>query len=214
VQDADTGRYSLTYKICAVAANVSSRKNIRHVCTPYLRSIAQIFSESVNVAEEHDMAVLYIDAVNGPRQLLMTTRQVGNVSPLHCTAVGKLLMLNYSPQQIDQLIATKGMPALTPHTITDREVLITELETIRRQGYSLDNEEYESGARCVAAPIYDYAGQVIAGMSVSGPVTRMTDEQIYQKLPYLLDATQQISLRMGYDERIIKKARLAGSPAE
>jgi DNA-binding IclR family transcriptional regulator len=76
---------------------------------------------------------------------------------------------------------------------------------VRRQGYALDNEEYEPGARCVAAPIYDYAGRVIAGLSISGPVTRMTDEQIYQKLPYLLDAAQQISLRMGYDQTVVKK---------
>ncbi|MEG1774375.1 MAG: IclR family transcriptional regulator, partial [Oscillospiraceae bacterium] len=197
VQDEDTGRYSLTYKICAVAANVSSHKSIRNICTPYLRSIAHIFSESANVAEEHDMAVVYIEAVNGPRQLLMTTRRIGNVSPMHCTAVGKLLLLNYTPQQIDHLIATKGMPAMTQYTIVTRERLLAELEKVRQQGYAFDNEEYEQGARCVAAPIYDFTGQVIAGLSVSGPVTRMTDERLYEKLPFLIDAAQQISMRMG-----------------
>ncbi|MGI6169417.1 MAG: IclR family transcriptional regulator, partial [Christensenellales bacterium] len=201
VQDADTNRYSLSYKICAIAANVSSRKSIRNICTPYLRSIAQIFSESANIAEEHNMMVMYIEAVSGPRQLLMTTRRIGNISPMHCTAVGKLLLLNYAPPQIDQFIATRGLPALTDRSITTREALLRELETVRRQGYALDNEEYEPGARCVAAPVYDYTGGIIAGMSVSGPATRMTDEHIYEKLPFLLDATQQISLRMGYEGR-------------
>lgn len=198
-QDPDNGRYSLTYKICALAANVSNRKNIRNICSPYLRSIAQIFSESANIAEEHDMAVVYIEAISGPRQLLMTTRRVGNISPIHCTAVGKLLLLNYTPRQLDHLIATKGMPALTQNTVTTRQGLVEELERVRRRGYALDNEEYEPGARCVAAPILDYTGRVVAGISVSGPVTRMTDEHIYEKLPYLLDAAQQISLRMGHE---------------
>lgn len=203
VQDNDTGRYSLTYKICAVAANVSSRKNIRNICSPYLRSIAHIFSESANVAEEHNMMVVYIEAISGPRQLLMTTRRVGNVSPMHCTAVGKLLLLNYSQQQLQQYIAAKGLPALTEHTITDSALLMQELEKVRTQGYAFDNEEYEPGARCVAAPIYDYTGHIIAGLSVSGPATRMTDEHIYEKLPFLLDAAQQVSVRMGYDEHIL-----------
>lgn len=201
VQDADTGRYSLSYKICAIAANVSSRKSIRNICSPYLRSIAQIFAESANIAEEHNMTVIYIEAVSGPRQLLMTTRRIGNVSPMHCTAVGKLLLLNYTLPQIDQFIATKGLPALTTHTVTTREALIRELDGVRKQGYALDNEEYEPGARCVAVPIYDYTGKIVAGMSVSGPATRMTDEHIYAKLPFLLDASQQISLRMGYEDK-------------
>lgn len=201
VQDADTGRYALTYKICAVAANVSSRKSIRNICSPYLRSIAHIFSESANVAEEHNMMVVYIEAISGPRQLLMTTRRVGNVSPMHCTAVGKLLLLNYSQQHLQQYIATKGLPALTDHTIVEPARLFAELEKVRSQGYALDNEEYEAGARCVAAPVYDYTGNIIAGLSVSGPITRMTDEHIYEKLPFLLDAAQQVSLRMGYENR-------------
>ena len=198
-QHPDTGRYALTYKICAVAANVSGRKNIRNISAPYLRSIAQIFSESVTIGEEHNMAVIYIETLNGPHQLLMTTRRVGNVSPLHCTAVGKLLLLEYTPRAIDNYVITKGLAAKTPATITNSEALMAELERTRARGYALDNEEYEPGARCVAAPIYDYTGKIVAGISVSGPVSRMTDEHIHQKLSYLLDAAHEISRRMGYN---------------
>jgi DNA-binding IclR family transcriptional regulator len=199
MQDADSGRYTLSYKICAVAANVSSRKSIRSICTPFLRSLAEIFCESVNVAEEHDMAAVYIDAVSGPRQqLLMTTRRVGNVSPLHCTAVGKLLLLGFSPRRIDLFIATKGLAPLTDKTITTREELLEELERVRERGFAFDDEEYEPGARCVAAPLYDYTGNVVAGISVSGPANRMSDEHIYSKLPYLLDAAREISIRLGW----------------
>lgn len=198
LQSPETGRYSLSYKICAVAANVSNRKSIRNVASPYLRSIAHIFAESANVAERHDDMVVYLEVISGPSQLLMTTRTAGNVSPMHCTAVGKLLLLGDSLQQLHQYVAAQGLPALTPHTITTLNGLLAELDRVREQGYALDNEEYESGARCVAAPIYDYTGRIIAGFSVSGPANRMTDEHIYEKLPYLLDAAAQVSLQMGY----------------
>ena len=201
-QDKDTGRYSLTYKICAIAGNVSSRRSMRDICTSYLRNISHIFGESANIAEEHDMSVVYTEVVNGPRQMLMTTQRIGNIAPMHCTGVGKLLLLNYSIQQIDQLIATKGLPRFTEHTITTREGLLKELEQIRRQGYAFDNEECETGARCIAAPVRDYTGKVVSGISVSGPTIRMTDEAIFAKLPFLLDAAAQISAHMGYDEAI------------
>lgn len=198
-QDFDTGRYFLTYKICAVASNVSSRKGLRDISVPFLRSVSHIFNESANIAEEHDMSVVYIEAVAGPKTMLMTTQRIGNIAPTHCTGVGKLLLLNYTEPQIDHLIATKGMTRFTDHTLTTKEELMAELEQVRRQDYAFDNEECESGARCIAAPVRDFTGKVIAGLSVSGPATRMTDEHIYDKLPFLLDAAQQVSFRLGYD---------------
>ena len=148
------------------------------------------------------MMVVYIEAISGPHQLLMTTRRVGNVSPMHCTAVGKLLLLNYTQQQLHQYVAAKGLPAMTMHTITDPAALFAELDKVRAQGYAFDNEEYEPGARCIAPPNYDYNRRGVAGLSVNGPVTRMTDEHIYEKLPVLLDAAAQVSQRMGYDESV------------
>lgn len=197
-QDEATGRYYLTYKICALAANVSSRKGLRDICIPFLRSISHIFRESANLAEEHDLSVVYIEVVPGPQTMLMTTQRIGNVAPMHCTGVGKLLLLNYTEQQLDYLIAAKGMTGFTDRTLTTKEALAAELEQVRQQGYAFDDEECEEGARCVAAPVRDYTGKVIAGLSVSGPATRMTDGHIHENLPFLLEAAQQVSFRLGY----------------
>jgi DNA-binding IclR family transcriptional regulator len=122
--------------------------------------------------------------------------------------VGKLLLLGFTPRQLDSFIATKGLPALTEKTITTREALIEELARVKEKGFAFDNEEYEPGARCVAAPVYDYTGRIVAGVSISGPLTRMTDEHIYEKLPYLLDAAREISLRMGWQDPANDKNRL------
>lgn len=199
-QEVDTGRYYLTFKICGLANNVSSRMSIRHIALPFLRSVSQIFGESANLSIESDMSVLYVEVVSGPSKTLMALQRIGNVAPMHCTGVGKLMLLDYSPQKIDQMIALKGLPKFTPQTITTPDALLSELARIRQRGYALDSEECEIGARCVAAPIRDYTGVIVAGISVSGPCTRMTDEHIFSHLPALIDAADQISYRLGWND--------------
>lgn len=198
MQDSETNRYSMTFKLCGLANGISSRLDIRHISRPFLRSIAQIFSESANLSIESDMSVMYIEVVNGPSKTLMTMQRIGNVAPLHCTGVGKLFLLEYSPQKIEQFIGVKGLTAFTENTITSYDALMKELGEIRQAGYAFDNEECEVGARCIAAPIYNYTGRIIAGLSVSGPATRMTDAHIYANLPFLLETAEQLSYRLGW----------------
>ncbi|MDR1730490.1 MAG: IclR family transcriptional regulator [Synergistaceae bacterium] len=197
-QEASTGRYYLTFKLCALAQNVNSFFDIRSVARPFLRNVTQIFSESCNLAVESDMTVIYIEVEKGPNKMLMSTQRIGNVAPLYCTGVGKLFLTDYSPTALDRLIALKGLTKYTEYTITDPEELKAELERIKKTGYAFDNEECEEGARCIAAPVRDYTGRIKAAISVSGPVVRMTDKHIFSHLPMLLDAAEQISFRMGW----------------
>jgi DNA-binding IclR family transcriptional regulator len=200
-QAIDTGRYSLTFKLCGLADNIRANQSLRNIGLPFLRSVAETFDESANLSIEYDLSVMYIEAVQGPSKTLMSLQRIGNIAPLHCTGVGKLLLLEYSEAQFERLMAIKGLPKYTDNTITDSELLMRELEQIRVRGYSLDNEECEIGARCVAAPIYDYTGKIVAGISVSGPVTRMSDGHIRASLHSLLQAAREISSRLGWQER-------------
>jgi DNA-binding IclR family transcriptional regulator len=196
-QDAES-RYYLTFKLCALAQNVGSFFDIRSLVRPFLRNISQIFSESCNLAVERDMTVIYIEVEKGPNKTLMSMQRIGNVAPLHCTGVGKLFLTDYSPMALEQLIAIKGLTRYTEHTITDPNALKAELENIKKVGYAFDNEECEDGARCVAVPLRDYTGKIKAGLSVSGPVVRMTNGHLFLHLPHLLNAAEQISFRMGW----------------
>ena len=198
VAQEETGRYFMTYKICNIANDITSRIGIRRICFPYLRSVAHIFDESANLAIERDMQMVYIEVIDGPNQMLTTRQRIGNIAPMHCTGVGKLILLEFSDQQIDQMIAQRGLQKFTENTLATKEQLLGELEEVRRCGYAFDNEECEIGVRCIAAPIRNYTGKTTAGISVSGPSTRMTDAYIFGKLPYLLNVAQQISGRLGY----------------
>ncbi len=195
-QEPESNRYHMTFKLCGLASNISSRMDIRNIARPFMRNLAHLFKESVNLSIENDMSVMYLEVANGPAKTLMTMQRIGHVAPMHCTGVGKIFLTEYSPQRIDQLIAIKGLERFTENTIADRGELLRAVEEARERGYAFDNEECEIGARCVAAPIREYTGRVIAGLSVSGPTTRMTDAFIYSHIPYLLDAADQISMAL------------------
>lgn len=198
-QEGESQRYFLTYKICRVANLVSGRTSLQAVTHPYLVTLCEQFREAMCVSVEQNMQMVYIDVASSPEQTLMSLQRVGNVSPMHCTGNGKLLLLNYSEEQLDRLIQARGLRRYTEHTITGKEALLRELGEIRARGFAYDNEECEIGVRCVAYPIRDYTGAVVAGISVTGPVTRMTDEAILRIRGQLSNAAAYISTTLGYE---------------
>ena len=199
-QDRESQRYFLTYKICRIANQVSGSAELQTITHPYLVSLCEQFHEALCVSVEQDMTMVYIDVASSPDQSLMSMQRIGNVSPMHCTGNGKLLLLNYTAEQLDRLIRLKGLPRLTEHTITTRQALLEELERVRAEGFAYDNEECETGVRCVACPIRDYTGTIVAGISVTGPVTRMTDETIRRIQGRLAEAAGRISRALGYQQ--------------
>jgi DNA-binding IclR family transcriptional regulator len=199
-QDSNTLKYSLSLKFMQIGGLVSSQTRIRDIAHPYLLEISKKSKESVCLAIEHDMEVLYLDVIDGPGGMLRITQRIGKIAPLHSTAVGKILMLNYDAKQLNQLIAIKGLTALTPNTITDKESLIKEINKIEMQGYAIDDEECELGARCISAGIKDYSGKYIAGISVSGPTTRMSMEYINTIKNIVIDSAKIISKQLAYKE--------------
>ena len=98
-----------------------------------------------------------------------------------------------------ELLRLKGLPKYTNRTITNEDALRHEVEEARRLGYAFDNEECELGTRCVAAPLRDFSGRIVGAVSVNGPVVRMTDDYIQQKLPSLVSIAGEISAHLGYE---------------
>lgn len=198
IQDPDTSRYQLSYKICKISDTFLRRTDIRSITHPFLLKLTQRFQESACLSIEQNDSMVYVDVAPGPDKALMSFQQVGNVSPMHCTGNGKLLLLNYSEEQLDSLIAKKGLAKYTENTLTTKAALIRELNKIRRYGFAYDNEECEKGLRCIAAPIYNYTGNIYAGVSITGPAIRMTDDFLGEKRHYLKEAADAISEKLGY----------------
>jgi len=196
--DADTFQYSLSYKICRLANKFSVNMELRDITHPYLIQLTDIFQESACVSVEQNMEMVYVDVMSGPGKVLMGMQRVGNTSPMHSTGNGKLLLLNYTEEQIDQLIEKRGLPRFTNNTLTDKAALQRRLEEVRQKGYATDEEENEIGLRCVAYPIYDYTDKIIAGLSITGPSSRITEALMEERGHYLKKAAKDISRRLGY----------------
>ena len=181
-----------------IGSLVNSQISIRDVARPYLANLAQKCNESVCLAIEQDMEIVYIDVIDGPDGMLKITQRIGKLAPIHSTGIGKLMLLNYDLKQLEHIIETKGLKALTPNTITSKDELLLELEKIKQRGYALDDEECELGARCLSAGIKDYTGEYVAGISVSGPTTRMTMEYIEQIKDVVIETADKISRELSY----------------
>lgn len=197
-QEAGTQRYYLTFKICRVASQMQSHTELQPLARPFMQALSQKLNETLCLSVEQDMYMVFVDIIMRQNQRLMNIQQIGNRSPLHSTGIGKLLLLNYSEEQLDGLIARRGLTRYTEHTITTKAALLSELETVRRQGYAMDDEENELGARCMACPIRNYTGAIVAGISITGPTIRLTDDIIRAYLPALSETAGQISQALGY----------------
>lgn len=198
-QDPHTQRYALTLKFAQLSSRITDQTSLRDVAHPYLQELSARCQEASCLACEDHMEVVYTDVVDGPDNILKIMQRVGKRAPMHSTGVGKLLLLNYSAQQLTDLITAKGLPALTPNTLVTRQALEAELEKIRGQGYALDDEECELGSRCVAAPVRDYSGKVVAAISVSCPIPRMSMERIGTITPVVMEIGEKISRELAYD---------------
>ncbi|MEM2567492.1 MAG: IclR family transcriptional regulator C-terminal domain-containing protein, partial [Candidatus Bathyarchaeia archaeon] len=117
--------------------------------------------------------------------------------PPHCTALGKVL-LAYNPEVLEELLTRGPLPALTPNTITDPHLLRKELERVRQQGYALDWEEFHEGNICIAAPVFNYRGHVVAAISVSFLKTRLTHDALERFIREVLEKSQYLSQTLGY----------------
>jgi DNA-binding IclR family transcriptional regulator len=195
----EQGRYVLGLKLFELGSVAVSRLDLRKVAGPMLDRLVDQFHETVHLVLGDDLDVVYIDKRESSQSMTIVS-QVGHRLPAYCTGVGKA-MLAFKPEpEIDDLLNGVVLLPRTKNTITDKTALKSHLAEVRACGYALDKEEIIEGLCCVAAPIRDHTGQVVAALSVSGPSVRLTTEKITLVIPAVVKAAADISLRLGYRE--------------
>ena len=166
-KDEDSGYYQLGKQIITLSSIALNHSELRKQALPELFLLEQQFGVGANLAVLYDYSMYYlahVDSRTSPRMYTM----VGYSNPLHCTAIGKVLLAAMTNDEIMDIIGRKGMKAYTYNTITSPEVLMEQIDRCRRLGYSTEYGEHALGSACVAAPIRDRTGKVIAGLSLSG----------------------------------------------
>lgn len=172
VHQTESGRYALSWAVLTLANAIPTSQAIRQHVFDHLRELANRTGETAHLAVLDRGEVLYVEKVEGSWSLRMPSA-VGRRVPLHCTALGKVLVAGLDLEERRRLIAAHELHAPTARTITDPATLITETERVRAQGYALDMEEFEQGLVCIAAPICDERRRTCAAISIAGPAPRL-----------------------------------------
>lgn len=196
VQDSATGRYHLGLKLLELGALVSNRLSIRTIAQPHLQRLMEATNETVHLGLLEGHEVVYADKIECPQTIRMYSR-VGRRSPLHCTSLGKTLLAYQSEQMLQDLLRA-GLRRFTSRTITTPRRLRDELQRIREEGYALDNEEFEDGLRCVAAPVWDHTSTVVASLGIAGPARRLEDAGLPVLIKHVQEAAEAVSGALGY----------------
>lgn len=175
-QNESNQKYRLGLKLYSIGHKVELYQTFVLKARPILEEIAFKYKETVHLGIFDRDEVFYLDKVQGSLGLQINT-QIGSYRPLHCTGIGKLILAHLSEEKRKSILK-KVRIAKTENTIIEETQLKEALKMIRKQGYSLDNEEYEIGLICLAIPIYDRLGKFVGGVSLSGPSARFPFENL------------------------------------
>ncbi|MBT2689757.1 IclR family transcriptional regulator [Bacillus sp. ISL-47] len=200
-QDGETGKYKLGYKFLEISSKLLESIDLRAEARPFLQELENETNEVIHLVVYDQGEVVYIEKLEGNETLRMHSK-VGKRAPMHCTSVGKAILAHLPSSVVVDILERKGMPVHTDKTITDKEEFLKELSQVRQKGYALDLEENEYGITCVAVPIFDHLGKVIAAVSISGPTMRMTDDRMKTLKSIMVKTGKDISARLGHVSRI------------
>ncbi|MES1038798.1 IclR family transcriptional regulator [Peribacillus simplex] len=199
-QDSETERYKLGYKFLEVSSKLLESIDLRSEARQYLQELENTTNEVIHLVVYDQGEVVYIEKLEGNETLRMHSK-VGKRAPMHCTSVGKAILAYLPPNVVLNILEQKGMPMHTDKTITNKDDFLQELNQVRIKGYALDLEENEYGITCIAVPIFDHSGKVIAAVSISGPTMRMTDQRIDLLQLQMIQIGKKISTRLGFESR-------------
>ncbi len=197
-----TQEYTLGLKVVELGLAKLHQLSVFNEANLFLKQIAEQFDETVNLGVLDQDEVVYLDKVESTR-IVKAILYPGRRAPFHCTAIGKVLMA-FQPKSVrSKMIEEKKLTSYNQNTITDPKVLENELIKIRNSGHAFDNGEHVEEVHCVAVPIFNLHGKVVAAISISVPAFRMGPEKKKEIISVSKKKAMEISKRLGY--KILKK---------
>jgi IclR family transcriptional regulator, KDG regulon repressor len=196
-QQGKRGKYALGLKFLEFNGALNRNMRIRDIALPILEKLRMATGESANLATLDHNDVVYVEHVDS-NQTLRTFTQVGNRAPLYCTCVGKVFLASMNLEERG-FLKNESFSRFTDNTLADLEELEKELSVIKREGVAVDNGEMDIGVRCIASPVKDSGGKVIAAISISGPYTRLNTKRVEELKPLVRSYGLELSKSLGYN---------------
>ncbi|MBT9486147.1 MAG: DNA-binding transcriptional regulator KdgR [Rubrivivax sp.] len=195
-QEVDSERYGLTMRMFELGAKALRYPDLVEISKTHMQRVADATGETVHLGALIDSEIIYVHKVDSSHMLGMYSR-VGRRAPLHCTAIGKVLMAWEAPERRTKILQGCDFKRFREKTITTPEAYAEELDRTLAQGFGQDREEFDDHIRCAAIPIFDRQNQVVAGMSVSFPSFRYDMAREPELVAMLRDASREISRQLG-----------------
>ena len=198
-QDSGTGKYRLGVALFRLGALVRRRMEVSNEARPFLYDLREKINESVHLAILDGSEIMYVYNLESTHAIRMRS-DLGVRKPAHCTAEGQAI-LAFQPQEVIDAVIAAGLVPRTPRTITAPDKFLKALATVRQRGCAVENEESELGMVCIAAPIRDDTGAVVAAVGIAGPETRLSKRAVTTIAPHVITAADLVSARLGYRAR-------------
>jgi IclR family pca regulon transcriptional regulator len=199
-RDPTTRRYRPGLKVLQLGFTALNGLEVGQVARPYLERLAQGVNETASLGVLDGMRIIYVDRIRN-QAIVGVVIGIGSHVPAHCTSLGKALLADLPPDELDCRLADADLTAYTSRTIVDRQALLAELALVRQRGYATSDEELAVGLRAVAAPIRNVTQKAVAAINVSGPVTTISRERLKTEImPAVVKTAAQISLALGCSE--------------
>jgi len=196
-RDPATGKYRVGLKILSLSRGALSGIDVREVALPIMRHLVEKTGLTCHLAILDGPDAVYIEKVEPPGFIRMDT-WVGRRMRVHATSVGKAMAAHISEERLEKILADRGMEKRTAKTITTLPRLLKDLEKVRAQGYAVDDEENNMGARCVGAPVFNQSGAIEASIGLSGTTNQVNAHTMPRILEALKDAARHVSMQLGY----------------
>ena len=195
-QERDSKRYRVGRPLFALAASALDEIEMVNLATPVLEDLSRETGESGHFAVRMGDSVVVIARTSGSGAFQLTDR-VGVVRPAHCTALGKIILASLRPDQLKRFLERVELKPTTKKSITEPSVLLREIAEIRRSAIAFDDGEFNAEVRCVAVPVYNFTGEVIGALGISGPIWRMSDQVLQSRAKLVQTAANRLSGEFG-----------------
>ncbi|HEY0210865.1 IclR family transcriptional regulator [Acerihabitans sp.] len=196
-QNHENGKYRLGMKLVERGNLVVNSIDIRQKARSFLLELSIKTGQTTHLGILDGKEGVYIDKVEGKMAVISYSR-IGRRLPVHATAIGKVLISFLNPADIQALLENYDYTRPTPHSISDEDRFLAELALVRSRGYALDNQENEQGVRCISVPIWNVERKVVAAISISTLISRVSDDELEEYIQLLKQAGQELSQQLGY----------------
>lgn len=196
-----SGKYRLGLKLMGLTRDMLTHIDVREIAKPAMEEFVRRVNLSAHLAVLDNGRAVYVEKVEALNFVKMDI-WVGHRLPVHSTAIGKVLVSNMTPDEISNILALRGMDKRTPKTIMTPAKYLKEIEKVKTFGFAIDNEENSSGVRCVAAPVFDAQGQIVAALGTSATTTQLNEDNLPKIVKLIQQSGLNISGQMGYQAKM------------